>query len=102
MNVQNAGKVGYGMYDDKLLDRIATLERKLGMPARTASWKPLMSKGAAVQHNGALSIPFGCNIFMKRQQQDEDVKLICDVDALPENSNCNALQGISHAKIHGI
>eukprot|EP00884_Botryococcus_braunii_P001234 jgi/Botrbrau1/11110/Bobra.0219s0019.1 len=60
----NAGKVGYGMYDDKLLDRIATLERKLGMPARTASWKPLMSKGAAVQHNGALSIPFGCNIFM--------------------------------------
>eukprot|EP00884_Botryococcus_braunii_P003172 jgi/Botrbrau1/12856/Bobra.0045s0025.1 len=41
---KNAGEVGYGMSDYELLGRIVTLERKLGMPATIASWKPLMSE----------------------------------------------------------
>eukprot|EP00884_Botryococcus_braunii_P002322 jgi/Botrbrau1/12090/Bobra.0186s0014.1 len=83
--IKNAGKDGYGMYDYQLLDRIVTLEKKLGMPATFPNWRGPLPSGTAVEFAGALSVPFGCAILKNLPEgQDGDMMLVLDADEVPD------------------
>ena len=73
------------MYDYQLLDRIVTLEKKLGMPATFPNWRGPVPNGTAVEFDGALSVPFGCAILKNQPEgQDGDMMLVLDADEVPD------------------
>eukprot|EP00884_Botryococcus_braunii_P011939 jgi/Botrbrau1/20746/Bobra.0058s0074.1 len=100
----NAGKDGYGTYDYQLLDRIVTLEKKLGMPATFPLRRGPLPSGTAVEFDGALSVPFGCAILKNQPEgQDGDIMLELDADEVPDvladaaegaHWSCNAAESV--------
>ena len=100
--LQNAGKDGYGMYDYQLLDRIVTLEKKLGMPATFPNWRGPLPSGTAVEFAGALSVPFGCAILKNQPEgQDGDMMLVLDADEVPDVL-ADAAEGITLLESRGM